>query len=369
MTVHRKHLQQVHFDGMSKGCLRLSEADVDRVLCPDMAREAVRDALICHSKGNCVQPLKQYTRPGGRAAEYEHGRFISMPAYVGSPIDAAGMKWIAGFQRNIELNRPRASARLLLNSVVTGEVISEMECAVLSARRTAAVAALCVEQLAVDKPLTVSLLGAGPINHAVLEALLAAGSSIRRIRVFDPKRARVDQMRAGFSGFELPALTASRSAECCVRNSDVVIAATSGAKSYLEKDWISSGTLLVMLSLDDPTPELFLSADKVLTDDFDQCNREQKLINKLVIDGLYSRRQVYADLGEILAGDKPGREHEGEVILVNPMGMAVEDVAVGKATYMAAKQQGVGEYHEYQCGEDVPPGFLFCPKMTAAQLQ
>ena len=76
----------------------------------------------------------------------------------------------------------------------------------------------------------------------------------------------------------------------------------------------------------------------------------------------FSRRKVYADLGEILNGTKQGREDDSEIILVNPMGMAIEDIAVGKAVYVAAKQQGIGDYTSSQHRDGLPEGFIFSPK-------
>ena len=361
-----QHRIQYEFDGMDAGRLRLDERDVDKLLGPMMAKAAVKDALICHAHGLYVQPEKPYVRPQGRSGEYHGGRFIAMPAYVGPPIDAAGIKWIAGFPHNVERGLPRASAILMLNSLTTGAIIAEMECATLSARRTAAVAALCVDNLAVSGANEVALLGAGPVNQAVLEALLHGDTLPSRIRIFDPQSERVEIFRKGFrKGTRVP-IVAMASAAACVKGAKVVIAATTGGKSYLERSWIEPGALLVMLSLDDPTPELFLSADKVVVDDFDQCVREEKLIHRLVRDGQFHRRQVHAELGEIIAGIKPGRAHDGEIILVNPMGMAIEDIAVGKGVFIAAKQQKVGQYCPPVDRTDLPPGFLFQPRWPEA---
>ncbi len=353
---------QTDFDDLDEGSLRLDERDVDALLDPIMAKRAVRDVLICHSKGLCVQPLKPYLRPRGRFDEYNGGRFIAMPGYAGPPINAAGIKWIAGFPHNAEMGRPRASAILVLNSLITGAIIAELDCATLSARRTGAVAAICIDTLAIPGANEVALLGLGPVNHAVLEALFYGDSVPSRIRVFDPKPERVEMVQRGFrNGPQIP-IVAMDSARECVKGAKIVIAATTGAKSYLEREWIEPGALLVMLSLDDPTPELFLSADKVIVDDFDQCVREEKLIHRLVRDGRFDRHQVHAELGEILAGTKPGRQNAKEIILVNPMGMAVEDIAVGKAVFMAAKRRGVGRYFPPVRRPEVPSGFIFTPR-------
>lgn len=331
------------FDGMSHVTLRLLEADVDQILDPDMAYEAVRDALVCHAEGRFVQPEKPYVRPRGRTDEYNGGRFIAMPAYVGDPVNAAGLKWIAGFQKNVERGKPRASAVLILNSIEDGSVMAIMDCAVLSARRTAAVAAISVDHLAVEGPKEAAILGAGPICQAVIESLSYQERGITRFRVFDPATERVKQLLRVLNDGTRPIIESASSAQECVHAAEVVVTATSGAKGYLEKDWITEGCLIVALSLDDPTPELFLSADKVIMDDIGQCLREEKLVHQLVQQRRFSREDVYAELGDIVTGRKPGRADKSELILVNPMGMAVEDISIGLATYKAAIAAGIGE--------------------------
>jgi ornithine cyclodeaminase len=90
--------------------------------------------------------------------------------------------------------------------------------------------------------------------------------------------------------------------------------------------------------------DVFLGADKVVVDDWDQCNRERKLLNELVLEGSFSREQLHAELGEVLSGRRPGREHDDEIILLHPMGIAVEDVACAAEVYVRAKRQGVGTW-------------------------
>ena len=67
----------------------------------------------------------------------------------------------------------------------------------------------------------------------------------------------------------------------------------------------------------DTHKEVFVKADKVVVDDWDQCNREKKIINQLVLEGKFSREQLHAELGEIVAGGKVGRENDEEIIAVS----------------------------------------------------
>jgi ornithine cyclodeaminase len=329
------------FDPLGEEILWLNEAHVQLVLDPATAYEAVAAALTCHARGDYVQPLKPYVRPCGREGEYRGGRFIAMPAYVGPPVAVAGIKWIAGFPANLERNLPRASGTIVLNCIETGRPFAVMECATVSARRTAAVAALAVDHLAPPGPRRVALLGAGPIAKAVVEALAHHKRGIDRVTVFDPQAERLNAFVAAGRREQELNFEAAADVRQCVRGANVIITATTGARAYLQKDWVAPGGLIVPLSLDDCTPELFLSADKVLVDDFDQCNQEEKLLHRLTQANRFSREQVYAELGEVIAGIKPGRERDGERIYLNLMGMAIEDLAAAKAAYDRAVQRGL----------------------------
>lgn len=88
--------------------------------------------------------------------------------------------------------------------------------------------------------------------------------------------------------------------------------------------------------------DVFLKADKVIVDDWDQSNREKKVINVLVEEGLFSREQLHAELGEIVCGSVPGRDNDDEIILLNPMGMAIDDIVCARWFYQAAESNNAG---------------------------
>lgn len=327
------------FDPLAEEILWLNDPVIQSVLSPESAYDAVSAALACHARGDCVQPLKPYVRPHGREGEYHGGRYIAMCAWVGSPVNVAGIKWIAGFPCNLERGLPRASGVIVLNSTETGLPFAVMECATVSARRTAAVASISVDRLAPSAPRRVALLGAGPIAKAVLESLSDRERGIERVTIFDPQSDRLSEFVSNFQ--QKLNVVAAEHARQCVQDANVIITATTGAREYLQEDWLAPGGLIVPLSLDDCTPELFLSADKVVVDDFEQCNREEKLLHRLTQAGRFCRDQVHAELGEVIVGMKPGRECDRERIYVNAMGMAIEDLAAAKAAYDHAVHLGL----------------------------
>jgi 2,3-diaminopropionate biosynthesis protein SbnB len=312
------------------------------VLTPALAVDAVRLALTCHASGDFQQPLKPYIRPAGRAKEYDCGRFIAMPAYLGGGISAAGIKWISGFPANVDRGLPRASGIYILNCIETGFPLAIMECATLSARRTAAVASIGLQYLAGQELHRVGVLGAGPIGVEVIRAILSCNrDQVERVLLYDPRLERAASAAAEFAS--AGGVSACTSLDDCLLESSVVVLATSGAdKGYLTPAMVGRKRLIVALSLDDASAELILAADKIVVDDFDQSNREEKLLHRLVQAGRLSRGDVYAELGEVVAGRKSGRESSDEMIYLNPMGMGIEDLAVAAAVYEASLAHSLG---------------------------
>lgn len=94
------------------------------------------------------------------------------------------------------------------------------------------------------------------------------------------------------------------SAKSAIQQADVLITCTVSDKPYIPFEWLKKGCFVSNISIMDIEPEVFLKVDKVIVDDWDQSNREKKVINVLVEDGLFSREKLHAELGDIIIGHK-----------------------------------------------------------------
>jgi ornithine cyclodeaminase len=314
--------------------LWILEEQVDLVLTQDMARHAVEDALVAHAEGRVEQPLKAYLRPGGREKEFEQGRAIAMQASISDVV--FGIKWITSMPKNVEHGLSRASSVVILNSIETGFPKTLIEGATLSHRRTGAVAAVAFEHLGVHDGV-VALIGAGPVNEEVTLALNALGERVEQFRVFDQNPARAESFFLKMAPKVSRKISISTSLAECLSGAPNVITATTGSKAYIKPHWVHDARFLLPLSLDDFQPDTLLSAEKIVVDDFNQCNREEKLFHHMVRDGRLGREQIYAELGEIVAGAKRGRV-SCEKIYCNLMGMAVEDISVAEAVFQVVSR-------------------------------
>jgi N-[(2S)-2-amino-2-carboxyethyl]-L-glutamate dehydrogenase len=304
--------------------------------------EALRGALALHAEGRTAQPLKPYLRwrENGHIAD----RIIAMPGFVGGETAMAGIKWIGSKHDNPSVRGiERASAVIVLNDPETHYPVAIMEGGEVSGQRTAGVTVLAAEYLARSDFGALSLIGCGFIGRLHALGLLESFGSIRELFLYDLEEGSARRLAEELSarGVEV---TVCASAEEAVRSGEVVVPCTVTDTPYIRAEWIAPGTFLSNISIMDVEPEVYLGVDKLLVDDWEQANREKKTINQLVLAGKLSREALHAELGDVVRGARPGRESPDERIMLNPMGMAIEDVACAAAVYRQARERGIGTW-------------------------
>jgi ornithine cyclodeaminase len=273
-------------------------------------------------------------------------RIIAMPAYIGGEEPIAGLKWVGSKHDNpSRRGLDRASALIILNDPESHYPIAMMEGSLISGMRTGAVTAVAARSLARKDFGHLTCIGCGPIARMQLLTMLEQFPSITTIHLFDlnsqAAQGLTNEVRQRYEAVDY---RVEATAEDAVRRGEVVITCTVTDTPYIPYEWLSKGTFVSNISIMDVHKEVFLKADKVVVDDWEQSNREKKVINQLVLEGRFSREQLYAELGEIVSGRRPGRESEDEIIILNPMGMAIEDVACAQAIYRRALDTHVGTW-------------------------
>ncbi len=325
----------------SRETLILDRASVE--LCaPSLERSAylIGRAFALLDDGAVDQPLKPYVRPGGKDRERELGRMITMPAYLGGEFGALGLKAITSMWTNAARSgAPRASALIALFDPNDGTPIAVMEGAYLSALRTGAAALFALRTLCNPGPTPVAILGAGVIGR---QAALAACvlHHVPEIVVYDVHRPSAEALCAWLHSTHGRRARVASSPPECVENAAAIVAATTATGPYLRPEWFAPGSVYVALSLVDADPEYMALADRLLVDDWDQGCREGKPLERMALAGRIRREQAFTFRD--LAKGRLVRRAPHERIYVNPMGVAIEDLAVAKATYDEALARGVG---------------------------
>lgn len=304
--------------------------------------DAINGGLTAHARGEYVQPLKPYLRWEG--ADHIADRIIAMPCYVGGEQPVAGLKWIGSRQHNpASYGLERASAVIVLNDAQTNYPIALMEGGLISGMRTAAITAVATKHLARSGFANVACIGCGPIGRMQIQTLVEQFASIKCVYLFDLSKTAAEKLKQELSSdFPKVSFILSASAKDAVQAAEVVVTATVADTPYLSFDWLKPGTFVSNVSIMDVHKEVYEKSDKVIVDDWEQSNREKKIINQLVLEGRFSREKLHAELGEIVTGKRPGRESADEIILLNPMGMALDDLVCARHFYHLAQTGKVG---------------------------
>jgi N-[(2S)-2-amino-2-carboxyethyl]-L-glutamate dehydrogenase len=321
--------------------LVLSGNDVTSLLA---ARESelidlVGQAYVAHRRGASSLPHSTFLRFPGN----ESNRIIALPAFLGDGFDVAGIKWIASFPGNVERGMERASAVLILNSCETGRPEVILESSVISARRTAASAALAARVL-VDGtvPERIGLIGTGVINLEVARFLRAAIPGARRFLLFDldPERARrfAASLRETL-GAEIEAGTAASGEEVLAACPLVSFATTAIRPHVRDLSACRPGAVILHLSLRDLAPEAILTCDNIVDDPDHVCRAQTSL--HLAEQATGGRDFIRCTLADILQGAEPPRR-DGKIAVFSPFGLGVLDIAVGQRVANLARAAGVG---------------------------
>ncbi|GJM08586.1 MAG: 2,3-diaminopropionate biosynthesis protein SbnB [Lysobacteraceae bacterium] len=299
----------------------------------------VGQAYQAHDQGKTAMPADSYLRFPGRERE----RIISKVAWLGEGFNAAGIKWIASFPENVDRGIERASATLILNSTETGRPLALMESSLISAKRTAASAALGAQQLYPEAGLRrVGMVGCGLINFEILRFLLAVYPGLSEIDLFDldPSRGRQFAERAASLK---PGLSFNLRSEMgsVITASPVVSLATTAVVPHIDSvQGCQPNAVFLHISLRDFTPEVMLSGDNVV-DDRDKVASNQTSVH-LAEQQCGDRQFIRASIGEILNGDAAQHATGRPYTIYSPFGLGILDIALANHLYGLARQDQVG---------------------------
>ena len=315
--------------------LYLSQADVAKVSL-DMA--TVINLLDTAFREKGAGKVEMPPKPGIHTMP---DAFIhAMPAFIPA-LHSAGIKWVSGYPENQKRDLPYITGLLILNDVETGIPYSVMDCTWITAYRTGAASALAARYLARPESKTVGILACGVQGRTNLEALTVL-FPVKRVYAYDihPERQQryVDEMSARLN-VEVIGVKEPRQA---VVESDLVV--TSGPifkhpTPTIQKDWLQPGAFGSAVDFDSYwSADALFQMDRISTDDHAQFQYYKS------VGYFQTTPDPYADLGEIVAGRKHGRQNPSERTLAMNLGLAMDDMAVAPEIYRRAKKMEIGTW-------------------------
>ncbi len=317
----------------------LSMDEVSKTLTMGDVLRLVEQAFDERGNGRAQMPPKSYV-----FFSRHNGDLRVMPAYL-EALNEPGVKLV-----NVHPDNPTAHglptvlATILLFDPETGTPVCIMDGTLVTTMRTAAASGVAVKYLARKDSSRLGVIGAGGQALRQVEAMHQV-LKLEGVKVFDvagsysQELARTIEQRYGTSA------EAVSTAEEAVRNSDVVVTVTPSSTPVVQDSWVGAGTHICAIGADAPgkeelDPALFKRA-KIVVDDWEQASHSGE-INVPVQNGSLTRAAIHADIGEVVAGLKPGRTSDDEITVFDSTGLAIQDVITAWQAYRVACEKGLG---------------------------
>ncbi len=316
----------------------LTSREIQSLLTLDECIDAVEHVFRVYGDGKAVPPavLSMHAKGGGfhvKAGLLELGR-----SYFAAKVNG-------NFPENSSrFGLPTIQGVIVLCDAGHGTPLAVMDSRDITTLRTAAATAVAAKFLARQDSRTITICGCGNQGRIQLKAL----SRICRLEtVFAYDRDGEQAMR--FSQDLTSELNISvkpvSDLSLAVRQSDICVTCTTSRQPLLGSDDVAAGTFIAAVGADNPQKQelhpSLMAKSKIVCDIFEQCAAMGDLHHALDA-GVLTRANVYAELGEVVAGKKPGRESHEEITIFDSTGMALQDVAAAAVLYEKAQRQGSG---------------------------
>jgi alanine dehydrogenase len=317
----------------------LSREDVRQSLPMHEAIEAMKAAFAQLSTGQADVPLRVALE-----APSHNGVTLFMPAYLPAD-DRMAVKIVSVFNDNPAQGLPLIHALVVVVDATTGEPVAVMDGTYLTALRTGAASGAATDLLARQDARTAAIFGAGVQGRTQLEAVCAV-RPIQAAWVYDvvPEQASVFAAEMG-QRLSLRVQMAGTPAEAACQ-ADVICTATTSTSPVFDDADVRPGTHINAVGAYTPQmqeiPVETVLRAKVVIDHRESSMAEAGDLLIPLRQGQMSETHIYAELGEIAAGLKPGRASAEEITFFKSVGVAVQDVAAASAALEAARRMGLG---------------------------
>jgi ornithine cyclodeaminase/alanine dehydrogenase len=309
--------------------LLLTQSEVRAAVTMEEVVEAVENAFAADGRGESLMPSKVYL-----PLERYHGDFRAMPAYLEASV---GVKWVNAHPENpARHGLPAVMGLYILSDPETALPLAVMDATWLTAARTGAAAAVASKHLARPGSTTVGFVGCGQQARTLLAALRVVSPDLS-VLAADRLEAAAEEFATAADG---RAATVEEACGC-----DIVCTATPSTQPIVRRQWVRPGAHLNAMGADGPGKQelesALLQGAKIVVDSVGQASSGGEL-NVPLRRGEIALDHIHASLGEVVAGREPGRQSDNEITVFDSTGLAIQDVAVARRAYEAAKVRGLG---------------------------
>lgn len=329
-------MQEIYFSYLNRPDVKKLNLTEEEIL------TAVEEGLLAQGRGLAKIEPRVHIVPQDSAK----GHFNVLRGYL-QPMEVAGVKVVGDFVNNYKVGLPSEMAVLNLFDPETGAIKAFIDATDITDMRTGAMTALGAKHLARS-------------NSKILGHIGARGTAYWNVRLldhlFDFEEIRVHSLRPESReafGARLeqdlgkPVRVVDNWQDCIV-GADIVVEASRLPEPtpLLKTEWIKKAAFVVpygtMSAVEFDLTDIM---DKIVVDDWGQCRKGLPFgsLRRHVDQGKLTRQTLHAELGQIVSGDKPGRESDEETILLWHRGLSTSDIALGCAMLAKAEKMSLGQ--------------------------
>lgn len=318
--------------------LALGRSDIAALLSVEECISAVESAFCLYGSGKADPPGILGVHVDGGGFHIKAGTLDLRKRFFAAKVNA-------NFPGNRErFGLPTIQGLVILCDAENGCPLALMDSAEITGQRTAAATAVAVRYLARPDSQVLAICGCGEQARYQCRALQRA-LPLKKVYLYDIRIEQANDLAKKLSldaGVEVSVVSSPGEA---LHQSDVCVTCTTSQKPFVFAEDIRAGTLIAAVGADNPNKHEIasdlLAASTVVADVAEQCASIGDL-HHAISAGLVARDQIYAELGEIVAGQKPGRTSDDEIIVFDSTGMALQDVAAAAVVYEKARNAGCG---------------------------
>jgi ornithine cyclodeaminase/alanine dehydrogenase len=315
--------------------LFLSDADIEQILTMEETIDVVEKAFMEYANGNVVLP----TRSSIMIPKY-NGSISLMPSYL-TELDTQATKIISIYPRNKEKGLPTTVAWIIVIDPRNGMVTAIMDASYLTAMRTGAITGVAAKYLAPKDAKTVAVFGAGVQGRTqVLAACVVR--EIEKVFVYDIDDAAKKRFAYNMSKELGIKVIPSETGKTACYDADIILTATTSSKPVIRREWLKDKVHVSAIGAFYPDyreiDTATIAEAKLVIDDLEGIKHEAGDIIIPISEGAISWEHIYAELKELVTGQKVGRTSEDNITVFKSVGIAIQDSSVAYLILNKIKQ-------------------------------
>lgn len=319
--------------------LILDRRSIEKLVRIKESIQVIESAFREYGLGRVQMPAKIYLH-----LDRYSGDFRAMPAYI-ERLDSCALKWVNVHPGNKIFGLPAVMAVIILSNPRNALPLCIMDGTYATNLRTGAAGAVAAKYLARRDSKVVGLVGCGAQAKTQLQGLREL-FAIRQVKIWGKDDADVKEFIKDLQPLHLK-LVPTENIKDCVLGSDIVVTTTPSRRPLVKLKWLKKGVHINAIGADAKGKQelqpAILKKAKLVVDAWEQAAHSGE-INVPLKKGLISKRDLYANIGEIVSGKKKGRTNQNEITVFDSTGLAIQDVAIANLIYQTAIKKRKGKW-------------------------